>query len=516
MGLGRTVFKHSVIYSAATILGRLVSFLMLPFYAHIFKAEGYGIIGMIDTSLGVLSVLLAGGFQGAILRVYHGQVGNRKDLVVTTGIWLTWGIAITLVFFPFLFSTSLSMLVLGSSEYSALICLALLTLVVDVAGQSASTTQMIHQRSILYSIIGLLRLVLGLGLNIWLVIYLQVGLIGIFISSLVTAIVSTAIFHIYAVREHGFGFDKQIAFQLGRFQLPLLPGEIVSFVGRQAERVLVRVLIGLEGMGVLEMAYKFPPLLNLFINIPFQRAWRSKSIEIADQEGAPQIIGEMFIRFLFAMVFVGLVFAVTIPSLLELMVPSEFWVAGRISQIEILTTILNGCCSYLTFGLLYHKRTKTLSIIKSTLVPVKIALGFGMIATWGLAGAAYSALLVEGITLVWIVTKSQALYRIHLEYGKMSVIVFAAFALFLLLDGNSYAGFGPADFLRDHVLTPLAKFLNGTPLGEWKSGKVVQLLQAKQDVALCALLNSMFCLTFLALFPLLKGRGTVPGNVLKE
>ena len=46
---------------------------MLPFYAHIFQAEGYGVLAMIETSLGVLTILLAGGFQTAILRIYHEQ-----------------------------------------------------------------------------------------------------------------------------------------------------------------------------------------------------------------------------------------------------------------------------------------------------------------------------------------------------------------------------------------------------------------------------------------------------------
>jgi len=515
MGLSLSILKHSAIYSAATVLGRLVSFLMLPFYAHIFKSEGYGVIGMIDTSLSVLTVLLAGGFQGAILRIYHGEDENRKDLVLTSGIWMVWGMAGALILFPFLFSGLLSRLLLGSSEYSILFCLALLTLVVDVAGQSASVTQIIGQQSILFSFIGLVRLVLGLGLNIWLVLFLQVGLIGIFISSFVTAIVASVMFHIYAVRKHGHGFDRKIANKLWQFQLPLIPGEIVSFLGRQAERVLVRVMIGLEGMGVLEMAYKFPPLLNLFVNIPFQRAWRSKCIEIAAQEDAPQIIGDMFIRFLFAMVFVGLVLAVTIPSLLELMVPPEFIAAGGIAQIEIITTILNGCCSYLTFGLLYHKKTKTISIIKSVLVPAKIAIGFGMIAVWGLAGAAYSALLIEVITLGWIVKKSQALYRIPLEYGRMVAIVLAAATIFLLLNGNSYAGFAPADFIREQIFVPLTVLLRGTPLGAWKSGKLVHLLLAKQDVALCVLLNTVFSLGFLALFPFVKARVKVPESDLK-
>lgn len=507
MGLVRTTLRHTAIYSAASILGRLASFLMLPFYAHIFQAEGYGVIGMIDTSMGILTVLLTGGFQTAILRVYHEQLDEpRKVLALGTGIRLVWIIGGLLIFLPFIFSAPLSRFVLGRSEYYPLFSLALVTFVIDVAGQSASTLQIIRQQSLLFSLIGLVRLVLGLGLNIWLVVILDIGLIGVFISSFVSATVASIAFHAVAAREHSLGFDRHIAADLLRFQLPLLPGEIISFVGRQAERILVRILIGLQGMGVLEMAYKFPPLLNLLVSVPFMRAWNTKCIEMAAHKDAPRMISEMFTRYLFVMLLSGLVLAVTIRSLLELMTPPDFWPAARIAQIEIVTTILSGCVGYLMFGLVYHKRTTTISVIKSALTPLKIALAATLIFSWGLIGAAYSALLFEIVTLVWVGTKSQALYRIPIEYGKISVIVLAASALFVALDGNSYVDFGPADLIREHVFTPLVAFLQHSSLGEWKSGKLVQIFREKQDEALRAMLNAVFCMPFLGLFPLLRSR----------
>ena len=40
MSLVRNILKHSMVYSIANVLGRLVGFIMLPFYAHIFETEG--------------------------------------------------------------------------------------------------------------------------------------------------------------------------------------------------------------------------------------------------------------------------------------------------------------------------------------------------------------------------------------------------------------------------------------------------------------------------------------------
>ncbi|MBK8508699.1 MAG: oligosaccharide flippase family protein [Candidatus Competibacteraceae bacterium] len=506
MGIGRQIFKHTAIYSVGTVLGRLASFILLPFYTHIFEAEGYGVIAMVDTSVGFLTILLTGGFQAAILRIYHEQEGEAKKWSLGTGICIVWILGILIVLLPIIFSRFLSTYILGDPEYYIFICLALIAFVIDVSGQSASTIQIIKQKSILFSVINLLQLFIGIFLNIWLVVFLNVGLIGVFISSLATAIFSSSVFHLLALRENGLKYNRDIAIQLLRFQIPLLPGEIISFLGRQAEKILVRILIGLEGMGVLEIAYKFPPLINLFITIPFQRAWRTKSIEIADQKDAPYIISLMFTRYFFLIVFVGLILAVSIENILNFMTPSAFWPAARISQIEIVTTIIGGCINYLSFGILYQKKTIILSLIKSILAPIKIILGFIFISSLGLAGAAYSALIIEIIALILIVWRAQILYKLPLDYLKFLVIIIVAIGIFLLLDNNDYTDYVFGQYISKNWFPALIDFIKTTPLNEWKSGKLIKVLQEKQHELISLILNPIFSCSFLILLPFVSSR----------
>ncbi|MEZ5543306.1 MAG: lipopolysaccharide biosynthesis protein [Pseudomonadota bacterium] len=502
MGLSRSIFRHTAIYSAAMVIGKLSGFLMLPFYAHIFQTEGYGVIAMIETSLGILTVLLAGGLQTAILRIYHEQPPERKALALGTGMRLVWGLAVGLALLPFIFSVPLSRLILGSPEYYSLICLALTTFVIDVAGQSASTFLVIKERSVLYSFIGLVRMFLGIGLNIWLVLILKVGLVGVFISSLITAAVASLVFHIVAIRDHGFGFDREISAQLLRFQLPMLPGDIVSFLGRQAERILVRIQIGLQGVGILEMAYKFPPLLNLFISIPFQRAWRTKSFEIAEQPAAPVVMGMMLTRYFYLLVFAGLILAVTIPQILELMTPPEFWPAVRITRVEVVTTILSSCNTFMLFGIFYSKHTRLISRMVIILTPLKIALAYVLISTWGLTGAAYSAAIIAAITLMWSSIRSQQYYPIAIEYRNLFLIVISAVMLFYVLEGNRYADFAPAVYLRTQLMPGLVDALQTTWMGSWKSGKLIELLREREEPFVIMLFNLLSCMTYAALIPL--------------
>ena len=517
MNLNREIFKHTAIYSFATVLGRLISFIMLPFYAHIFQAEGYGVIGMIDASLGLLAIIFASGFHVAILRIYHEESGETKGRVVSTAIWLVCVGGLAAISIPMVFSPQLSRVLLGGEQYTVLLLLSLMTFLIDVGGQSASTVLIINQRSILYSAVNLIRLAVGLSLNIWLVLILGVGLIGVFITSLVMALIASSLFLFVAIRTHGIGYDKQIARKLLKFQLPLLPGDIISFLSRQAERYLIRFIIDLRSVGILEMAYKFPPLLNLFVTMPFTQAWRTKSIEIAehDQE-APQIIGRMFTNYFFIMVFAGLVLALTIADLLKIMTPPEFWGAARIAKIEIITTIIAGANSFLVFGLVYRKKTNMISTVKASMALVKVPLSFVMIFGFQLYGAAYSALVVEGITTLALLNRSQKHYRIDYEYAKLLTIGSYGFLIYLLVANGSVTQLFDLASMRQ-LTTELARhFIGLAPLTGQQTAKLLEIMLNRQDSLISLIINISSSLLFLIAVPLLVLPRTARGVRTEE
>ena len=504
MGLTKDTFKHASIYSLGALLGRMVSFIMLPFYAYIFQTEGYGIIGIIDASLGFLSILFATGFHAAITRIYHEEEGENKKAVISSGMWLVWGLSFVVVIFPAVGSRFISDILLGDEKYYFLVCLALITLMIDVAGQSMGTYLIVRQRSFQYTSIGLLRLIVGLSLNIWLVIILRVGLIGIFVTSFINALLGAIIFHWIAINANGIKFDRKICRKLFAFQMPLLPGELIAYASRQAERFLVRFQMNLEFVGILEMAYKFPPLLNLVISFPFMRSWRTKSIEIGDKGGAPELIGTMLTKYIFIMGFGALLMAVSIKYVLEILTPPEFWQAYRIARIEIVTTVLAGATSYMVFGLLYMKETRVIALIKSVCAIIKIGLSVLFIKLWGLKGAAWSALVVECIILYLTVQKSQKAYPIRIEFGKIAVMVLACFVIDFGITLIDYSSFPPAAYLKTHMMDNIKLLLASTFLESWKDGKLVNLLQEREDVIISLIINLLFSLSYLVLFPIIQ------------
>ena len=499
MTLTRQIFKHSAIYSFATVLGRLISFLMLPFYAHIFQTEGYGVIGVLDAALGVLSLLITAGLHAAIQRFYHEASAPEKNRVISTAVRLAWTLGLCLLVPLLLSAKPISIFLFGTTRYYDLVRLACITLVITLASGSAGALLVIEQRSVIISMLALVQLALGLSLNILLVIVLQFGIIGTFITSLVCASVACVVVHSLVLPRTGLAFDRDVARRIVRFQAPLIPSEIAAYLSRQAELFFVRFMISLEGVGILDMGYKFAPLLQLFITSPFLTAWRTKNMELGDSQEALVIASRMFTRWFFLVTFLASLLAINIADMLAILTPPSFWPAAGIARIEILTTVLSGANAWLVFGLLYQKKTGKLAVIKSTAAVIKVALSAAFIYYAGLRGAAYSALLTEALLLVWIASAAQRLYPLPFELARLATVAAAGLALSVSLAFLSPADVPFVGYLNARVAPSVLLFLQSTPVAGWRNGKLIELLVTRQMPVYAVLVKSTIACSYLGL-----------------
>jgi O-antigen/teichoic acid export membrane protein len=507
--LGREVLRHSAVYSGTAILEKIVGLVLLPFYARIFETSGYGLIGMVDTAVGVLATALYAGYYNAIVTTYHEEPLERRGRVMSTATLLQFGLSAATVPIPALVSPWLSGVLLGDSSHYGIIILALATMVIELTGKTASSELLIRRESVVYSVVALLRFVAAIALNILLVLVLRVGVIGIFISSFIAASLSASIFLWMVLRKNGTAFDRQIARKLLTFQLPIVPAELIHFTARQAERVLVRIFVSLEGVGILEMAYKFPPLLNWLVVGPFMMVWRTKSVEIGRLAHAPYAMGRMLTNMIFVMLFTGILLAVDIRPLIMLLTPEPFWRAASIARIEILTTVLAGVVAFMEFGLIYRKWTGRLAFIRITVALGKVALGLMLIGQFGLGGAAYAALVMETITLAWLFQQSQKAYTIHIETGRILLLLTVAFALCIFIIVVEHLPSSPSAWVAHHILPTLRDVLQRTPLAGWRGGKLIALMDKSTLPFATLLVNTTLAATYGLMVFIVLPEGTV-------
>ena len=424
--------KHAAIYSAATMLGKLVGFIMLPFYAHKLGAAGYGIIGMVDASLSLLTGFLAYSLRGTIVRLYHEQVSENKRHVISTGIWITVAFVAAMVLSAAVFASPLSSLLFGTQDLAIILLLALGSFFFDTVGESSASILIIERRSVIFSAVGLVRLIVGLSLNILLIVYLDYGVYGYFISAIICALLSAAIFCYYAISHSGLTYNKAIAKKIVVFHAPLIPGALVVFFSSQSERIILRFFESIEKVGVLEMAYKFPSLISILVHTPFMRSWDTERVRLAEEgkDDAASVIGSMASLSLILTITISLVIAVCINDILKILTPPEFWGASSIAQIGCLTAVLSSVTYHVNFGYYYAKDTKSWALLTVCISLVKVAMSVGFIYRWGLWGAAYSACIGQFLMVVFAARGGQQRFRLVYNHRLNIVAILVGLSLF--------------------------------------------------------------------------------------
>jgi len=66
----KNLLKHGSIYTVGTVLGRIVSFLMLPIYTTYLEPAEYGTLELVGLTIDVISTAIGIGMTAAVMRFY--------------------------------------------------------------------------------------------------------------------------------------------------------------------------------------------------------------------------------------------------------------------------------------------------------------------------------------------------------------------------------------------------------------------------------------------------------------
>ncbi|MBE0598232.1 MAG: lipopolysaccharide biosynthesis protein [Desulfuromonadales bacterium] len=481
----RSTLKHASVYSFASVLGKAVGFIMLPIYANYLRGEGYGIIGMIDTVLSVMTLLVGYGITGAMSRFYYEKTDEtERRTVVSTVIILMFFVVILVASPVYFLSSPVAWLVFGSSEYAPYIQLAVLAFMAEMTSKNAQAYLVINQKSVFFSVLSLLRLIVSFSLNILFIVKLEMGVYGYLYSSLIVAILFTIFMHAYALWHVGLRFDRTIARNVFGFSLPLMPGYIAMFIRGNADRYLLRVYLGLVQVGVFEMLFKFATLIGLLIGEPFMRTWAMKQLEICDTEEGPATMAQVFTLHLFLMLLAGLVLALEIPILLRILTPPEFWVGGTLALMAVVTRIILSCYYHFYFGLVYTKSTMQISGIQGSTAVVSVTSNLLLIPRLGLLGALTSSLLASTFQCLLALRIARRHYLIRYQWRKVGFLALLFFALYFLIAPMNLASMGLLPLFNSHIFPLVGDFLRFIQLDALQNGKY--LLKILENLELCA------------------------------
>ena len=390
----KDLLKHSSIYAIGQILTRFASVLLLPLYTNCLSPADYGVVGILDTTAAILSLMIGGGLVTAVTR-FHFERPSAEDHDRTWWTGLTWvAFASIVVLTPmWLGRQTLVHLTLphGASNGEWLYTLVIATILVQLVGQFVDGYLRVLKWSGVFVSISLCRLLLNVGLNVWFLVGLDYGVEGLLMGNLLASVAHTIVLLSLFVKTRGpYQFSLTLARKLIRFSAPLMVTAFLAMLMHESNRYILVYLVSESDLGVYAFAQKIGFAVNTLCLLPFSSIWQVAIYDINRQKNSDEAFEKIFGWFVYGLGILLLGAALTVHPILPLLTPDAFGPAVELISVILLALFVYGLQIQFEVPALLAKRTALLIPGSVAGVITNLSFNYMLVPRLGLWGAAWA------------------------------------------------------------------------------------------------------------------------------
>jgi len=430
----QALIRQSAIYTLPGIAGRIVSVLLVPVYTRIFVPAQYGIMAGVNLAVPLTTFLLMFAMESAIVRFYYeGQDDREKKIIASTGLYFVaiLSVLVTAIVIIF-FRSDISQLVLGDREYSLYFMVALAGIPFGLCYKLALDILRLKFQVTRRTVISIAYMLVNIGLTIYLVVFLRIGIVGVFLSTLITNIVFMSVVLFLVRANYTLAFSMTKLKEMLRFSAPLVPATMAFYVYQYADRYLLIHLVNLEEVGLYSIGLAIASALYLLVS-GFQTAWMPTIYSSFREEEAREFYGRIFNYFWALLLAAAVGLSLFAKEVLVLLAPQTYLRAYSVVPILVLSAVFFRGGPLFSFGIGIAKKTHYNLALMAGAVALNIGLNLLLIPRYGMVGAAMATLISAIARAVGLFILSQRLYRV--EYDLLSFFKILTLAVAIISAG---------------------------------------------------------------------------------
>lgn len=426
--------KHGSIYGLANILDRLVSFVMIPVYTRYLTPADYGILELIYMTTSIIAMVIGLRIEAAVSRFYFDYEDQKsRNKAISTGFLgyggLAFGLSLALLPLSGFFAQS----ILDSQEHTNYFMVALLTLGFGMVLPISYAYFRVTQQSFKLLVFKISLTVVTLGLNIYFVVFAEMGVYGILLATLIAQGVFAVILMFYILARVGLRTDRTLLWEMVKFGLPLIPSNLAAYLVHASDRYFIKEYVAMSSAGLYSLGYKFGALVNQFVTSPFTQIWTPRRFERFQKEGSEAIYARIFTYFVTLSLMVGLGISVLSKEIIMVMATEPFWPAHQVVPIITLSYIVFSFHYHFNVGILMEKKTKFLAYVNVSNGALNLALNFILIPRYGIWGAAFATLACFLFKVALTYYFSNRFHKIVVEWKRVLILFATAFVMYFLI-----------------------------------------------------------------------------------
>ncbi len=456
MSIFQKLFKQTFIYGLATVLPRMLSFLLVPLYTDLLPTDEYGKVSIIFSYFVLFNVILAYGMETAFFRFFNKE--KDKDSVVSTST-----ISLLISSFAF-FALALALkdqIALLTDIRADYIQLVIWILLLDALVIIPFAWLRANERPIRYSVIKILNVAVNLGLNVFLLKFLiplsedfsglnrfvfeDYEINYIFISNLVASALTLLLLLSFYVKVN-YRFNLHLWKKMMKYALPVLVAGVAYSINETFDRILLDYLLPKDVaehmVGVYSACYKLALFMTLFATA-FRLGIEPFFFNYAENKNAPETyarITKFFVAFGAVILLAVIVFVHILKQFIIL--DTSYWEAIKIVPIILLANLCLGIYHNLSVWYKITDRTKFGAYISIVGAVLTLILNFILIPKYNYMGSAVATLAAYGSMMILSWYFGRKYYPIPYNLKKigtyLSISITFSILSFYVFDSNYF------------------------------------------------------------------------------
>ncbi len=440
MGFASRIKKlasETAVYGLSTIVGRLINFLLVPFYTHVFVPSEYKVVGLIYGAFVFLNILYTYGMESSFLKFASGQEGEgRMPEVFSTATVSLGATSLLLSLVIWLFPEPLawaSGVDFGEAPrvfwaYSAAI------LALDALSVVPFAALRLENKAYTFAALKLVNIFVNVGANLYLILGADWGLEAVFAANLLASAVTLVMLAPVFLRLFRPRLaDKSAWRELLVFGLPFVPSglgyaltEMVSrFVLEHNAPPASQGIVAEDAVGIFTAVWKLGVFMMLVVQM-FRFAWQPFFLQHAGDADAKPLFARIFTVLTGAMLLVVLGVSLFTREIATFplrggtpLISPDYYAGLFLVPLALVAYFFQGWYYAFSAGLYIVKQTRY--FIHSTLAGsvVAVAASFGLIPFLGVAGAGWANILGYLTMAVVLYHYAQRAYPVVFDWRRV-------------------------------------------------------------------------------------------------
>ena len=440
--------SESLVYGLSTIVGRLLSFLLQPYYAHHFDPAQNGVQSVVYSYIPIVSIALYLGMDVAYMRC---AASAKDDALAERQRIFTMSLGAVAIL-----GGTFTVIALAATPWLApatrLNPLSFQCMVLIAYSDALLAVPYAHLRmggqAIRYGVLRLLFVLISLALNIVLIGQLRWGVTGIFLANIVANIVVLLLLGPLIVRMARPSLLAAAPWRsFWLYALPLMPATLAIMLVENGDRIvlnyvperaaqLVYHMSSMDVVGIYSFNYKLGVAMLLVVQM-FRLAWVPFSLQHARHARAPQLFSRVLTALMLVCALVFLAVSVLLPVAVEIpaihgYVKPDYWLGLPIVPVILVGYVFSGMYAVVTSGLYIERRTNVLAWIAVAGGLLNILICLVAAPRWGMVSIAWATPAAYALMSALGAWQSNRVFPVPYEWRRLAQLAAQVTVLFAL------------------------------------------------------------------------------------